>query len=110
MAEAVVDLNCPVGRAAAVIGSRWTALILRDLFLNKACRYQELLDSLAGIAPNTLSDRLKMLETQGIITRRFYEQHPPRAEYVLTEKGQQLGPILRAMRKWGDKYGLEDAP
>ena len=77
---------------------------MRDLLLNKACRYQELLDSLAGIAPNTLSDRLKMLEAQGIIERRFYEQHPPRAEYVLTEKGRELGPIVRAMRDWGNKH------
>ena len=73
-------INCPVARAAAIVGSRWTALILRDLLLNPACRYQALLESLSGIAPNTLSDRLKMLEAQGIVERRFYEQHPPRAE------------------------------
>jgi DNA-binding HxlR family transcriptional regulator len=92
-----------VARAAAIIGSRWTALILRDLLVNKTCRYQDLLGSL-GIAPNTLSDRLKMLEAAGIIERRFYEDHPPRAEYLLTEKGRELGPIVRAMRDWGRKF------
>ncbi len=100
----VYDLNCPVARAAAIVGSRWTALILRDLLLKTACRYNELLDSLTGIAPNTLSDRLKMLEEQGIVERRFYEHHPPRAEYMLTSKGRDLGPIVRAMRNWGEKH------
>jgi len=98
------ELHCPVARTAAIIGSRWTALILRDLLLRKACRYQELLDSLDGIPPNTLSDRLKMLEAEGVIERRIYEQHPPRAEYVLTAKGRELGPIIGAMRNWGHKH------
>lgn len=93
-----------MARTAAIIGSRWTALILRDLLLRKACRYQELLDSLDGIPPNTLSDRLKMLEAEGVIERRIYEQHPPRAEYVLTAKGRELGPIIGAMRNWGHKH------
>lgn len=99
------DLNCPVARTASFLGTRWTALILRDLLLNKACRYQELLQSLEGIAPNTLSNRLKRLEEDGIIERRMYEQHPPRAEYLLTPKGQALAPLIKAMRDWGQKYG-----
>ena len=80
------------------------ALILRDLLLRKACRYQDLLDSLTGIAPNTLSDRLKLLEAEGVVERRFYADHPPRAEYVLTQKGRELGPIVKAMRDWGTKH------
>lgn len=96
--------NCPVARTSNIVGTPWTALILRDLFVNGACRYQGLLDSLAGIAPNTLSERLKMLESHGIVERRFYEEHPPRAEYILTAKGRELGPIIRAMREWGEKH------
>jgi len=103
MAERNV-LRCPVARTATILGSSWTALILRDLILKNACKYQELLDSLKGIAPNTLSERLKMLEAAGIVERRFYEKHPPRAKYVLTDKGHDLGPIVRAMRDWGIKY------
>lgn len=103
MAEKSV-VRCPVARTATVLGSSWTALILRDLILKNACKYQELLKSLEGIAPNTLSDRLKSLESAGIVQRRFYEQHPPRAEYVLTDKGKDLAPIVRAMRDWGSKY------
>ncbi len=78
---------------------------MRDLLLNPSRRYQDLMDSLAGISPNTLSDRLRMLEENGIVERRFYEKHPPRAEYVLTEKGRALGPVIAAMRDWGRTHG-----
>jgi len=98
-------LGCPVEQTANILGNPWTALILRDLVIEGVCRYQQLLDSLEGIAPNTLSERLKMLESHGIVERRFYEQHPPRAEYVLTPKGRELTPVIRAMRDWGQKHG-----
>jgi DNA-binding HxlR family transcriptional regulator len=101
---------CPVARTASILGTPWTALILRDLLLKGVCRYQELLDALKGMAPNTLSDRLKMLESHGIVERRFYEEHPPRAEYVLTPKGRELGPVIRAMRDWGQKHDGGEAP
>ena len=97
-------IMCPVERAAKIVGNRWTALIMRDLLLNPSRRYQDLQQSLAGIPPNTLSERLKMLEVNGIVERRFYELHPPRAEYLLTEKGRELGPVIRAMRDWGRKH------
>ncbi len=96
--------GCPVARTLDVIGSRWTCLILRDLLLHGARRFQDLQDSLEGIAPTTLSERLKMLEQNGVVERRFYSMSPPRAEYVLTAKGQDLGPIVGAMRDWGRKY------
>ena len=98
-------IRCPVERTATLIALRWTPLILRDLFLRGACRYQDLLDSLDGISPNTLSDRLKQLAAAGVVERRFYQNHPPRAEYLLTEKGRALGPVLQAMRDWGRTYG-----
>jgi DNA-binding HxlR family transcriptional regulator len=107
VAKKSVTQKCPVARTANIVGTPWTALILRDLILKGTCRYQELLDSLQGIAPNTLSERLKMLEANGIVERRFYEQHPPRAEYVLTPKGRELGPIIRAMREWGERHRSE---
>ncbi len=87
-----------------MIGTRWTALILRDLFLHGPRRYQDFLNSLGGISPNTLSERLKQLEGAGIVARRFYQQHPPRAEYLLTDKGHELRPVLEAMRDWGRKH------
>lgn len=88
-----------------MIGERWSILILRDLFLHGPRRFQDFQDSLAGVAPNTLSARLKTLETQGVVERRLYSEHPPRLEYQLTKKGRDLGLVLRALKKWGDRYG-----
>ena len=95
---------CPVVRALDVVGDRWTLLIMRDLLLNKTRRFQDLQDSLGEIAPNTLSARLKALETQGVVERQLYSEHPPRAEYLLTEKGRSLGPIVKALREWGTRF------
>ncbi|MEO1007446.1 MAG: helix-turn-helix domain-containing protein [Planctomycetota bacterium] len=88
-----------------MIGERWTILILRDLFLNPSRRFQGLQDSLDGIGPTTLSQRLKDLEADGVIERRLYEEHPPRWEYVLTERGRSLGPVLKALYEWGASHG-----
>jgi DNA-binding HxlR family transcriptional regulator len=96
--------ECPVALTLSVIGSSWTCLILRDLLLHGARRYQDLQDSLDGIAPATLSERLRSLEKKGVVERRFYSMSPPRAEYILTAKGRDLGPIVGAMRNWGRKY------
>jgi DNA-binding HxlR family transcriptional regulator len=67
-------------------------------------RFQDFQRSLPGLSPNTLSARLKTLEEHGIIGRKLYEEHPPRAEYLLTEKGRTLGPILKALLDWGKKH------
>ena len=92
-----------MARTLDVIGERWTALVLRDLFLHGPRRFQDLQASLAGVAPNTLSARLKDLETKGIVERRLYSEHPPRLEYQLTAKGRTLGPVMKALREWGRK-------
>jgi DNA-binding HxlR family transcriptional regulator len=96
--------DCPVARTLSVIGSSWTCLILRDLLLRGPRRFQDFQDSLKGVAPTTLSDRLRSLEKNGVVERRFYSMSPPRAEYVLTARGRDLGPIIGAMRKWGRKH------
>src|SRR6266700_5802311 len=90
-------MKCPVARTLDIIGERWTILILRDLFRQGPRKFQDFQQSLAGISPNTLSARLKRLEESGVVERRFYEQHPPRAEDLLTAKGRQLGPVLKAL-------------
>ena len=97
-------MRCPVARAAKVLEGRWTALILREFFLKGPRRYQNLQSVLIGIGPNILSDRLKMLEHEGILRRRVYQQHPVRADYVLTEKGEALAEVLLAMRDWGNRF------
>jgi DNA-binding HxlR family transcriptional regulator len=103
MNSAPYDMRCPVARTLDLIGERWTILILRDLVVGGARKFQDFERSLTGISPNTLSARLKRLEEAGIVERRFYEQHPPRAEYLLTVKGAELRPILKALFEWGRK-------
>ena len=97
-------LDCPVARTLDVIGDRWTILILRDLFLQRTRRFQDFSDALPGLTPSVLSGRLKELEEDGIIESRLYSDHPPRAEYLLTDKGRSLGPILKALRQWGEAH------
>ena len=84
--------KCPVARALDVIGERWSLLILRDLRRYGPLRFQDFERSLPGLAPNTLSARLKTLEAQGVVGTRLYETHPPRYEYFLTDKGKLCGP------------------
>ena len=101
MARSYGQKQCPVARTLDMIGERWTILILRDLILHGARRYQDFQESLSGLAPNTLSARLKSLERHNLIERKLYSEHPPRLEYHLTEKGRSLGPIVKALRDWG---------
>lgn len=95
---------CPIARSLDIVGDRWTILILRDLVVNGPRKFQDFELSLKGISPTTLSARLKRLEEAGIVERRFYEQHPPRAEYLLTDRGKDLRPVLRALLEWGKRY------
>jgi DNA-binding HxlR family transcriptional regulator len=95
---------CPVARTLDIVGDRWTILILRDLILEGPRKFQDLQSAFPKISPNTLSARLKTLEQHGIVERRIYEDHPPRSEYVLTDKGRELRPVLRTLRVWGEKY------
>jgi DNA-binding HxlR family transcriptional regulator len=104
MAKSYQQEHCPVARALDIIGERWTILLLRDLLLQGPRRFQDFQESLPGVAPNTLSARLKAMEAHGLITRRLYSEHPPRLEYQLTEKGKSLGPVLKALREWGQRY------
>jgi DNA-binding HxlR family transcriptional regulator len=94
---------CPVACSLDLLGDRWTLLIVRDLLAGPG-RFGALLESLPGIAPNILSERIKLLEEHGIVGRRFYSEHPPRAEYVLTEKGQELGVVIGALASWGARH------
>lgn len=92
-----------IAAAMQIVGNKWTALILRDLFSGPK-RFCELEKSVGNINPRTLSQRLDDLEQHGIVTRRSYAEVPPRTEYTLTPKGTDLQPILRQMAAWGTKY------
>ena len=98
---------CPIARTLDILGDRWTMLVLRDLVLGLS-KFGIILESLEGISPNLLADRLKRLEQLAIVERVFYSDHPPRAEYRLTEKGRALGPVLHALSVWGTAYELSE--
>jgi DNA-binding HxlR family transcriptional regulator len=99
--------TCPVARTLDIVGDRWTLLVLRDLSRGYT-RYNELLESCTGISTNLLSSRLKKLEQRGFVERVLYNDHPPRAEYRLTEKGLDFGQVLRAMYRWGTTHEGRD--
>ena len=93
-----------MARTLDMIGERWTILLLRDLFLHGPRRFQDFQESLSGVGTNTLSARLKSMEADDLIAGRTYSEHPPRLEYHLTEKGKSLGPVLKALRDWGQRH------
>jgi DNA-binding HxlR family transcriptional regulator len=99
------DMTCPIARSLDVVGEWWTLLIIRDA-LAGATRFDEFRKT--GIADNILSARLELLVREGILERRAYQEHPPRHEYLLTEKGRDLLPVIVALAKWGSSW--TDAP
>lgn len=94
--------GCIAG-AMEIIGSKWTALILRDLATGPQ-RFGELEKSVGNINPRTLSQRLDALESHAIVAKKACEDSPSRPEYSLTRKGQDLIPVIEQMAAWGDKY------
>jgi len=94
---------CPVATTVALIGSKWKLLILRNL-LARPWRFNELKKDLEGISQKVLTDSLRSMEADGLLTRTVYPEVPPRVEYTLTELGYSLRPILEAMRVWGEDY------
>ena len=95
--------RCPVACTLDVLGDRWTLLVVRDLIRGKR-RFAELVESPERIPTNILTDRLKRLVSLGVVKSRRYSDHPPRVEYQLTAKGEDLRPVLRAMVEWGVKH------
>ena len=94
---------CPVATTVALIGSKWKLLIIRNL-LARPWRFNELKKDLEGSSQKGLTDSLRSMEADGIITRTVYPEVPPRVEYALTELGESLKPILDSMRAWGEAY------
>jgi DNA-binding HxlR family transcriptional regulator len=93
---------CSIADALAVVGERYSLLILRELSFG-VHRFNDILHN-TGAPRETLTIRLKKLEEAGVISRRQYSQHPPRDEYLLTESGKALAPALGRLREWGEQY------
>jgi DNA-binding HxlR family transcriptional regulator len=97
-------MTCSIASVMGALGDRWGALIMRDLFLGLT-RYDDLQRS-TGVTNATLSDRLKALEQNGLLRRQQYQSRPDRYEYVLTDRGRDIGLVLLAMMQVGDKWNL----
>jgi DNA-binding HxlR family transcriptional regulator len=96
--------ECPVSRTLDILGDKWTLLIIRDIVFKGFRFYNEFLETGEGIATNILSDRLKMLESKGILISKKYELQKTKKVYLLTEEGIGLIPILLEMLVWGQKF------
>lgn len=95
--------ECPVATTVQLIGIKWKLLILRNL-LERPWRFNELKKNLDGISQKVLTDSLRSMEEDGIITRTVYPEVPPHVEYALSEIGESMRPILTAMQEWGTNY------
>jgi DNA-binding HxlR family transcriptional regulator len=100
--RAFAGQNCSIAAALAVVGERWTPLVMREVLLGRR-RFADIRDRL-GVAPNILSDRLQTLLNQGLLEQRRYGKHPEALEYVPTQKGIDINGALIALAQWGDKY------
>src|SRR3954470_6671105 len=101
--------TCAVAATTELIATKWTPLIVHDLSEGPR-RFMALEHACPGISPRTLSERLDMLEAQGVLVRHSYPESPPRVEYELTDKGRALLPIIREMRKFGHAWMIEAPP
>ena len=95
--------ECPVATTVQLIGNKWKLLIIRNL-LQRPWRFNELQKSLDGISQKVLTDSLRSMEADGILTRTVYAEVPPRVEYALSELGESMRPILESMQVWGENY------
>ena len=95
--------ECPVATTVQLIGNKWKLLIIRNLQV-RPWRFNELQKNLDGISQKVLTDSLRSMEADGLITRTVYAEVPPRVEYALSELGETMRPILDAMEAWGNSY------
>jgi DNA-binding HxlR family transcriptional regulator len=100
--------NCSIARALAVVGERWTLLVMRDVLLGRR-RFQDIQRN-TGVAPNILSDRLQTLVEHGLLRRERYGEHPEAFEYHATRKGVDLQPVLVTLMQWGDRHVAPGGP
>ena len=104
MKKKIPRSDCPISFALDFLGDKWTLLVVRDLIFDRKRFYKEFLQSKEGIATNILSDRLKRLENAGIITSKVYEKLKTQKEYLLTQKGVDLVPVLIEIILWSAKH------
>jgi DNA-binding HxlR family transcriptional regulator len=106
--KSFAEMHCSVAQCLEVVGEWWSMLIVRDAFLG-VTRFDQFQERL-GISRNVLNQRLAHLVEAGVLVKVPYNDHPPRHDYRLTDKGRDLWPVLTTMRQWGDKYAAPDGP
>lgn len=94
---------CPITTTLDILGDRWTLVLVRDMLMGKK-RFSDFLESPERITTNILTDRLVLMEGAGLVTKQLYQSRPKRFEYILTEKGQHLLPILQEMGRWANRF------
>jgi DNA-binding HxlR family transcriptional regulator len=99
--------TCSVARTLDVVGEKWALLAIREVFLG--CRRFEEMVRNTGAPRDTLAARLRTLVDRGVLERRRYSEHPPRDEYVLTEAGRELYPMVLTAMRWGDRHLADEA-
>lgn len=105
----VFDENsCPVTATMKVLGGKWKAILINAIYHTSPARFGELKRSVKGITQSMLTQQLRELEDDGLISRKIYAEIPPRVEYTLTEFGLTLSPIMQSMAKWGKQYRLNN--
>jgi DNA-binding HxlR family transcriptional regulator len=105
----VFDENsCPVTATMQVLGGKWKAILINAIYLTSPARFGELKRSIKGITQSMLTQQLRELEDDGLISRKIYAEIPPRVEYTLTEFGHTLSPIMQSMAKWGEEYRMKN--
>jgi DNA-binding HxlR family transcriptional regulator len=104
----VFDENsCPVTATMKVLGGKWKPILINAIYLTAPARFGELKRSVKGITQSMLTQQLRELEDDGLISRKIYAEIPPRVEYTLTQFGLTLSPIMQSMAKWGEEYRIK---
>ena len=98
------EKSCPVTATMQVLGGKWKSILINAIYHTSPARFGELKRSVVGITQSMLTQQLRELEDDGIISRKIYAEIPPRVEYRLTEFGLTLSPIILSMAKWGEEY------
>ena len=101
------EKSCPVTATMQVLGGKWKAILINAIYLTSPARFGELKRSVKGITQSMLTQQLRELEEDGLISRKIYAEIPPRVEYTLTEFGLTLSPIMQSMAKWGEEYRMK---
>ncbi|GAB2639841.1 helix-turn-helix domain-containing protein [Emticicia sediminis] len=105
----VFDENsCPVTATMQVLGGKWKCILINAIYITSPARFGELKRSVKGITQSMLTQQLRELEDDGVISRKIYAEIPPRVEYTLTEFGLSLSPIMQTMAEWGKQYRLNN--